>query len=136
MAFVHGKNSVFKVDDSGGVLRDISAFCEDVDFPQPVDTAEVSTFGVTSKTFVAGLKAATINVSGSFDATVDAYLAGILGNVNTSTFEYGPEGSTSGKIKYTGECWCTNYSVKSGIGGAVKFSASFQVTGNVTRTTY
>jgi len=136
MPFTHGKNTVFKIDNSSGALQDISAYCNDVDFPQPVDTTETTTFGATSKTFVAGLKSATISISGNFDPAVDAILGGILGNANTSTFEYGPEGGTSGKVKYTGECYCTSYGVKSGMGGAVTFSASFQITGNVTRITF
>jgi hypothetical protein len=49
MAFSHGKNTVFKIDDSIGTLRDISTYLEDVDFPQPVETSETTTFGNTCK---------------------------------------------------------------------------------------
>jgi hypothetical protein len=44
MAFVHGKTAVFKIDNSGGSLQDISAYCDNVDFPLTSDTAEVTTF--------------------------------------------------------------------------------------------
>ncbi len=39
MAFVHGKDSVFKLDNSGGSLTDISAYVKNVDFPEPADVA-------------------------------------------------------------------------------------------------
>jgi len=76
--FRHGKSTVFKVDNSGGTLTDISNTLTDVSFPQSVDTAETSTFGSSAKSYVVGLTDATISVSGNFDATVDAHLAGIL----------------------------------------------------------
>jgi hypothetical protein len=83
MAFVHGKTAVFKIDNSGGSLQDISAYCDNVDFPLTSDTAEVTTFGDASKEYIAGLKDATVSISGSWDATADAILAGIVGVAGT-----------------------------------------------------
>jgi hypothetical protein len=136
MPFVHGKTAVFKVDNSAGSLQDISAYCDNVDFPITADTAEVTVFSNSSKAYVAGLKDATISISGSWDSAADAILAGIVGLSSTSTFEYGPAGSTGGLVKFTGECLCTSYNVTAPVGDKVSFSAEFQVTGNVTRTTF
>ena len=77
--FTHGKNAAFKIDDSGGTLRDITDVLTDVAVSRTADVAEVSAFSNSSKAYVAGLKDATITISGSFDATVDGYLSGILG---------------------------------------------------------
>ena len=134
--FRHGKSTVFKVDNSGGTLTDISNTLTDVSFPQSVDTAETSAFGSSAKTYVVGLTDATISVSGMFDATVDAHLNGILGQAATVSFEYGPEGSTSPNVKYTGECILTSYEKSGAIGDMVSYSAEFQVSGAVTRGTY
>lgn len=138
MAFRHGKNAVFKVDNSGGTLTDISAYCDDVTLPRSIETAETTTFGVTggAKTYVTGLNDSTLSISGKFDSTVDAHLAGILGQEASVSFEYGPEGSTATYIKYTGEAIMTSYEVNSPIGDVITFSAEFQVTGPVTRGTY
>jgi len=139
MAFVHGKSTVFKVDNSGGTLTDISAYVDNVDFPQTVETAETTTFGSGSKTYIVGLKDSTISISGKWDgaaSAVDVTLSGILGQSATVTFEYGPSGSTAGNVKYTGECMLTNYSVSAPVGDVVTFSGDFQVTGAVTRTTF
>ena len=114
--FRHGKSTVFKVDNSGGTLTDISNTLTDVGFPQSVDTAETSAFGSSAKTYVVGLTDATISISGMFDATVDAHLNGILGQAASVSFEYGPEGSTSGYVKYSGECLLTSYEKSGAVG--------------------
>jgi hypothetical protein len=134
--FRHGKSTVFKVDNSGGSLTDISNTLTDVSFPRSVDTAETSAFGDDAKTYIVGLSDATVSVSGNYDATVDAHLAGVLGQAATLSFEYGPEGSTSTFVKYTGECILTSYEKSGAIGDVVTYSAEFQVTGAVTRGTY
>jgi predicted secreted protein len=134
MAFVHGKTAVFKIDNSGGSLQDISAYCDNVDFPLTSDTAEVTTFGDASKEYIAGLKDATVSISGSWDATADGILAGIVGVAGT--FEYGPAGSAGGAVKFTGEAICTSYNVSAPVGDKVSFSAEFQCTGAITRTTF
>ena len=134
--FRHGKSTVFKVDNSGGTLTDISNTLTDVSFPRSVDTAETSTFGSSAKSYVVGLTDSTLSISGNFDATVDAHLAGVLGQAASLSFEYGPEGSTSPNVKYTGECILTSYEKSGAIGDVVSYSAEFQVTGAITRGTY
>ena len=64
MAFTHGKDSVFKLDNSSGSLTDISTYVNNVDFPETADVSETTTFGADNKTYIAGLKDATISLSG------------------------------------------------------------------------
>jgi hypothetical protein len=136
MPFVHGRLTDFRVDNSGGSLTDISAYCDSVDFPQTVETAETTTFGDSSKDYIVGLKDSTISIGGKWDATLDGVLAPILGQAASVSFQYGPAGTTLTNVKYTGECFCTSYQVAGAVGDVVTFSAEFQVTGNVTRGTY
>ena len=131
--FTHGKNAAFKIDDSGGTLRDISNVLTDVAVSRTADVAEVSAFSNSSKAYVAGLKDATITISGSFDATVDGYLKGILGA--EGSFEFYPIGTTGGNPKASGECIMTSYDRTPDVGGAVNFTAAFQVSGDVTEGT-
>lgn len=131
--FTHGKNAAFKIDDSGGTLRDISNVLTDVSISRTADVAEVSAFSNSSKAYVAGLKDATLTISGSFDATVDGYLSGILGA--EGSFEFYPIGTTGGNPKASGEAIMTSYDRTPDIGGAVTFTASFQVSGDVTEGT-
>lgn len=131
--FTHGKNAAFKIDDSGGTLRDITNVLTDVAVSRTADVAEVSAFSNSSKAYVAGLKDATITISGSFDATVDGYLKGILGA--EGSFEFYPIGTTGGNPKASGECIMTSYDRTPDVGGAVTFTAAFQVSGDVTEGT-
>lgn len=134
--FRHGKTAVFKVDDSGGTLRDISDAANSISFPREAEALETTSFGSSDRTYIVGFKNQTISVEGSFDATYDGYLAGTLGQDATVSFEYGPEGSTATRVKYSGEAILTSYESSAGVGDVVNFSASWQITGAVTRGTW
>ena len=136
MAFVHGKETHFTLDDSGGTPRDISTYLTSVSMPRSQELADTTTFGASAKTFIAGFGDATITIEGNWDPTVDGYLAGVVGVSGTLSFVYGPEGSTAGDIKYTGECVLTSYETSSGINDVTTFSAELQVSGAVGRSTF
>ena len=136
MAFVHGKDSVFKLDNSGGSLTDISAYVNNVDFPETADVAETTVLGKDNKTYIVGLKDATISLSGLWDSTADAIFGAVLGQSATLSFEYSPEGTGSGAVKYTGETILTNYAISSPVGDVVAYSADLQVSDAVTRATH
>jgi hypothetical protein len=142
MAFVHSKNSVFSIDDTGGLPRILSQYVDNVSgLPGNRDLSEVTAFGDQGTKNIPGLVNTSFSISGHFDNTAvsgpDVVLGGLMtGQTATATFEYGPEGSTTGKIKYSGECWITSYTAESGVGDKVSFSAEFQVDGVVTRGAY
>ena len=136
MAFVHGKDSSFKLDNSGGALTDVSTYINSVDFPQTADVAETTTLGSGNKTYIVGLKDSTISIAGLWDATADAIFGAVVGQSATLSFEYSPEGTGSGKIKYTGECILTSYAKNSPVGDVVSYSADMQVSGAVPRGTH
>lgn len=136
MAFTHGKDSVFKLDNASGSLTDISTYVNNVDFPETADVSETTTLGADNKTYIAGLKDATISLSGLWDATADAIFGAVVGQSATLSYEYSPEGTASGKVKYTGEAILTSYAISSPVGDAVGYSADLQVSGAVTRSTH
>ncbi len=136
MAFTHGKDSVFKLDNASGSLTDISTYVNNVDFPETADVSETTTLGADNKTYIAGLKDATISIAGLWDATADAIFGAVVGQSATLSYEYSPEGTASGKIKYTGEAILTSYAISSPVGDAVGYSADLQVSGAVTRGTH
>jgi len=138
--FRHGRNTAFKVDDSGGTLRDISSQCRGVTLSRPVDTADTTAYLTFDKTSVVGFRSGTFSVEGMFSAgvstEVDPVFSGILGQEASVTFEYGPEGTTTGRVRYTGEAYLTSYELSSPVGDMVGFSAEFLITGAVTRNTW
>lgn len=139
MAFIHGKKSVFKIDNSGGSLIDISAYCEEVSLSRDIETAEVTTFGDDAKEYITGLSDATISLSGKFDAgsasAVDAVLSGILGQDATVSWAYRVNSASVSATnpEYQGEGILTSYEVSGTVGDAVTFSAELQCTGAITR---
>lgn len=140
MAFVHGKGAVFKIDNSGGTLQTLTAYIDGADISNKVEMAETTTMGSEVKTYVSGQSDGTLSISGKYDSTAstgpDAILDGLVGSEVTSTFEYGPEGSATGKVKYTGECFLTGYNISAPVGDVVKFTADFQISGAITKTVY
>ena len=72
-------------------------------------------------------------MEGPLDPAADAVLS-VLGT--TAAFTYGPQGTTTGLVKYTGSAIVQKYQIKTGVGGAGTFSATLQVTGAVTRGVY
>lgn len=141
MAFTHGKDSVFKIDDSGGTLRTLTSYVDNVSgLPGGRDLAEVTAFGDQGTKSIPGLQDVSFNIKGHFDSTATTGPNAVLNSLRTATatatFEYGPEGGTTGKVKFTGECWLTEYEVEAEVDDKVSFSAEFQVDGTVTMTTF
>lgn len=140
MAFYHGKGLALKLDNSAGTLQTMTSFVDSVNLDNSVDMGETTTAGAEDKTYVSGQAAHDLSISGKWDDTTstgpDAILFGLVGLETTSTFEFGPAGSTSGKVKYTGECFLTGYKCSTPVGGVITFTADFKITGAVTRTTY
>ena len=132
-AFSTGKSAVFKIDSHSDSLTDISNTLNSIDFPETTDTAEVTAFGASSRSYIVSLESATISITGMYDKDVDAALKGGAEPASRD-FEYQPTG-VSGEGKYTGDCILTNYSISSPVGDVVTYTADFQVTGVVTRGT-
>lgn len=138
MAFGHGSKAKFRLDNNAGTLTDLSNYTSGVSMPRSVDTAEVSVLGNTAKQYVPGLEDATLSVDFREDPVVDAHLDGIKFGITggaSVTFQYDPQGSTSGLPRFGGECWLTSFELNTDVGDAGTISASFQITGGVTRTT-
>lgn len=133
MATTHGKSAVFKVQDSGGTLRDLSQYLSKDGLSLEADPPEATTKGSNAKKYAPGLTDGSISVEGPWDTTVDGYLAGIL-NMERS-FEYHPAGTGAGTPKYSGSVILKSYELEAPADELVTFSAEFQVTGGVTRGT-
>lgn len=138
MAAKRGLSADIRVDNSGGTLTDISRSVNQVQFSRDADLLDATTFQAPGgdKEFIVGFKDNKFTVSGNADATVMAHLNGIHGQEATVSFQYGPEGTTTGNRRYTGECVLVNLSEDTPATGLNTFTASFQITGQVTVGTY
>jgi hypothetical protein len=141
LSFVHGSGAVFKLDDSSGTLRTLTSYVDEVSgLPGGRDLSQVTAFGDGGTKSIPGLQDVKFSIKGHFDSTAttgpNAVLNGLRTATATATFEYGPEGSATGKVKFTGECWLTDYVVDASVKEKVSFTASLQVDGTVTATTF
>lgn len=137
MAKVHSKNTVFKVDNSAGSLVDISGSLDSIEgLPGSYESIDTTSFGDGGHKTILGFSNAKIQLGGSFEAATHTVLSGILGQDATVTFEYGPAGSTSGLVKLTGEGRLSQYSISEQVGGKASFTATVDVEGAVTSTTW
>lgn len=138
MAFSHGKNTYFAIQDSNdanGSPTNISAYLREVSFPRQADVADSTVFGASVKSYLMGIADARVTISGLFDATIDGVLSGIYGLESGREWAYGPQGSTASKVRYKGTVAghsplliLVNYQVQGSVGDVVTFSAEFQFT--------
>ena len=138
MAFFDSKVSKFLIDDTGNVLRDLSAYITDVrGLPGVRSLNEVTALGDSGTKFVPGLEDMTITLSGVFDNTATAGPDAVLGPLRTHSsamdFEYGPHGSATGDTKYSGNCWVLSYELRSRVVDRVEWLATLLVDGAVSR---
>ena len=136
MSLDAGYLGVLKLDGSADTLVDISTYLDSAKMNRNVAMLDVSTLGDQNQDFIPGLKGGVFPLTGKFDATADALFDADLAKTTSRSFEYGPKGSTSGLVKYTGECWVEGYDVDTAVGSEGKFTASLRITGAVTRTTW
>ena len=138
MAFFDSKVSKFLIDDTGGTQRDLSAYITEVrGLPGTRSLSEVTALGDSGAKFIPGLEDIAVSLTGIFDNTATSGPDAVLGPLRTHSsavdFEYGPEGSSTGDVKYSGTCWVVSYALRSRVGGRVEWSAILQVEGTVAR---
>jgi hypothetical protein len=141
MAFVHGKDAVFSLDDSGGTLRAVKVYLNSVaGLPGARALSEVTVFGDQGVKSIPSLANVQFSIGGHYDATASVGISTVLNGLRTATatasFEYGPAGSASGALKVLGECWCTELTYDSTVSDRVPVAASFQVDGVPSLSTY
>lgn len=129
MAFIHGKSATVLVN-----AYDLSAYLNSIDSVSTADTAEVSTFGVSSKAYVAGMRDATVSLGGFYDGgagAVDAVLSAAI--ASTSLVTVCPQGAAAiGNRAQLMQSIETSYGVSATVGDAVTVSMEGQVTEGMT----
>ena len=141
MAFKPGKNSWFALDNAAGTLTNIQPYTDSLSMPQNVDMLDVSALGTAAKAFIAGLSDGdTISASGPYDVTIYTQLTGLkaaqAAGTASHSFMWGPGGSVASEAKVTGECLLASLELSTSASGRVEWSASLQVTGAVTNSTF
>ena len=139
MAFTDGRRSRFRIADTDGVMRDLSAYITEVSgLPGGRTLNEVTALGDTGARFKPGADVVQFTLRGLFDDTPDAGADVVLGALRyhaaPTRFEYAPAGLAVGSVRYTGDCWVRSYELLSRSGEIVSWRATLQVEGVANRT--
>lgn len=133
MAFRHGKNGDVSVDGTS-----LTAFCDSQSLSISNDTSETTVFGLAWKTFLEGMASGQFEIGGNYDPTTTTgpadKLFNLIGGGAVTVILY-PGGNDAGQLSYSASAILTAYNETAGVADAVKFTASFQVTGAVTQAT-
>lgn len=138
MAFIDGRGSRFRITDTGGVMRDLSACITEVrGLPGGRSLNEVTALGDSGARFTPGGESVSFTLRGLFDDAsgtgADAVLGALRYHAAPTAFEYAPAGFAAGKARYSGVCWVKSYELISRVGEPVSWQASLQVEGTTGR---
>ena len=139
MAFTDGQRSRFHIADTGGVMRDLSAYITEVSgLPGERTLNEVTALGDLGTRFKPGADVVQFTLRGLYDDTLDAGADAVLGALRCHTaataFEYAPAGLAVDSVRYAGDCWVRSYELLSRSGEIVSWRATLQVEGVTSRT--
>jgi len=141
MALFDSQNSIFQIND-GGSLRDISPYILSIDgLPGAKELLDVTALGASGRAWSPGLEAnivIALDLWWSDDASVgpDTVFRLVRALAAATAWDYGPEGKTSGKQKYSGTCWLKDYRITTNVGAKVRARVELQVEGTVSPGTY
>lgn len=131
---IKGIGASFKLDGGASptVLTDVSTYLDKIDGTSDVDRLDGTTFqpdvANPLKVEISGFRTRGFTLTGKWTAASETFFAAIEG-FQGLTYEYGPDGTTSGKTKITGLCNCLNYTgPQSSIDGVVTFTVDLSVT--------
>lgn len=130
MPFRHGK-------DSKALLGkyDVSTFLNEATASMSIDTADTSTFGSLSKTYLTGQDDGTVSFTGLFDGDANAIAAifeDVITNDLTPPITFGYDGGlVLGRKVTLATAKQTSYEVSAPVADIVSLSGEFQVTGGL-----
>jgi len=135
----HSKLSVVKMDSYLGLLTTISTYCNMCEVPVELDLLKSTTYGAgVFHSYENGFGDGKVSLGGPWTRALDNFMspiqAGFLNDTLTSvSFEYGPEGTDTGDVKYTMELKMKSYSGPKGkIEALLEWTAEFQVSASYT----
>jgi len=128
--FVHGKGTEVLLDEF-----DLSSYFNSVDTSRSTDTAETTSFGSTSKSYIVGLTDGTLSLSGMFAQDADGSdeeLSAILGATTTPIITVNLQAGTIGNRSVLAKAHQTSYAISSPVADIVTVTADFNASTDAT----
>ena len=127
---IHGRNGIIYLNLASGGTPEPIAFLNSWSIKMATDTAEVTAFADTNKTYIAGLPDASGDFSGYYDdASVQTYTAASDG-IARKMYLYP---STLKTTQYFYGSVIADFSADAKVDGAVTMSASWKAAGNIVK---
>ena len=107
----------------------LSTYLNSVTLTGTADSAETSTFGTTSKSYIPGLLDGTLSLAGFYDGATNAdidIIYAALGNTTFAVVNHWPQGDTFGNDGWGFSAFATSLAVDTNLGGAAAISADLQ----------
>ena len=126
--FIHGKNTAVYVDEF-----DLTSYFTDVSITQENEVAETTAFGDTNKSYLLGLRAGTLSMSGMWSADTDGSdeeLQALLGNATTPLLSVREGAAAIGGSAVIAQANETNYAISSPVADVHTVTADFECTPN------
>jgi hypothetical protein len=133
-----GKNGVLKLDNTSGTPVDLSNEQLDNKQNRTQESLDTTVIGGSSrsKTSIPGLLESDFQVELLANSTTRSLVNALYAAGYTGTIEIGPDGSTTGNVRYRTEAFITKVSEDVAPGGVKKLSVTLQGTGDVSIDTY
>lgn len=134
MAFRAGTTTALYLGTA--TLSNASPYLDTTSLSQDTAMLEVTAFGTADSTFIPGLNSASMSLSGPHDAAIAGILRGARAAGSLLGFVFGPGGSVASNARSAGSVYVSNFTDNSAVGSRVDWSASLQVSGAVSNTTF
>ena len=128
MAFGHGSAAYLKIGDT-----DISEYTESADVGFDVDSDDIKVFSATWVQRVFGIISATLNAACAYDPTLDGVVWTAMTGGADVAWEFGPQGSTQGVVKYSGDMRISANRIAAPTSGKVTQTITCLPTGTITK---
>ena len=135
-SFRSGKNGYFSITSATGGTVNLSSGLDDASMERVANALDVTTFGDGDKVYIAGLRDATLSLSGHFASTYEEKLSALLGHSTTPQWVYGPESTSNTRRKFSGGAIVTGVTINGSADDKVSMSVSLQASGAITATTF
>jgi hypothetical protein len=131
MAFLHGRKATVLY---GGAS--LSEYLNEFSVSQTMETGETTTFNSDAKTYIVGLRDATVSLQGLFDGAVgasDAVLRAAFASDTKTVATFSPQAESVGALAYLVDAHTGGYEVSAPVGDVVAAGADVQADGGIER---
>lgn len=134
--FIFGRSQTLSLDDSGGMPVDLSSSIVSISLDQNVALIDKTTLGLAAIVYQPGLASGQVTLAMLCSAIVRTKIYGLKQLAATSTMTYGPDGTTVGNPRTTGECRVASIKEGGAVGDLVKLDVTLQLDGPTTNDTF